>query len=294
MSTVWDVQKAVLGSTLPSPDRLIVLTLCSLADMDTGVIPDKYSPSFTDIARMTGLGRSTVARRMNVLEEQKWIDRTSPSVVDAWSKKETNRYAVRVGTSPATGLVPQRDHSEDIETDDVGSGLVPERDVTSPAAGHEVPTKNPPKNKNSSSVKPPRPDVEEICLHLADRIEGNGSLRPTITDKWRDSARLMIDKDGRDLDKIHIAINWAHDDDFWCGVIKSMPKFRAQYDSLRLAAVAKAKRTPNSRAPTTPSAPEKVPIADQCREHPGRRADGCGLCRAARIGSPKSTERRAS
>lgn len=98
------------------------------------------------------------------------------------------------------------------------------------------------KENNSSSVtalaprNPPRADVEEACRLLADLIEANGSKRPTITGRWRDAARLMIDNDERTLDDVLGAIRWSQNDNFWRANILSMPKLREKYDQLRLIA----------------------------------------------------------
>ena len=81
-----------------------------------------------------------------------------------------------------------------------------------------------------------REDVERLCVHLADRIEGNGSKRPNITQDWRTAARLMIDRDGRTEEQIRTAIDWCQDDEFWMRNVMSMPTLRKQYDRLRLAA----------------------------------------------------------
>lgn len=84
------------------------------------------------------------------------------------------------------------------------------------------------------TVEPEREDVISLCEHLADRIEANGSKRPTITKTWRTAARLMIDKDGHTPDQIHAAIDWSQNNEFWRANILSMPKLRNQYDQLRL------------------------------------------------------------
>lgn len=81
-----------------------------------------------------------------------------------------------------------------------------------------------------------RPDVEALCDHLADRIEGNGSPRPRVTKAWRDAARLMLDRDDRAPEQVHRAIDWCQDHDFWRSNILSMPKLREKYDQLRLQA----------------------------------------------------------
>lgn len=83
---------------------------------------------------------------------------------------------------------------------------------------------------------PPRDDVERICDHLADRIEANGSKRPTISKGWRDAARLMLDRDERTEEQVHAAIDWCQDDEFWRGNVLSLPKLRDKYDQLRLQA----------------------------------------------------------
>ncbi|PMQ21644.1 hypothetical protein CIK84_08970 [Glutamicibacter arilaitensis] len=81
-----------------------------------------------------------------------------------------------------------------------------------------------------------RPDVEALCSRLADRIAANGSKRPTITKRWRDSARLMLDTDGRTLADVMAAIDWSQQDAFWQSNILSMPKLREKFDTLRLQA----------------------------------------------------------
>jgi hypothetical protein len=88
--------------------------------------------------------------------------------------------------------------------------------------------------------EPPREDVERLCVHLADRIEANGSVRPTITKRWRDAARLLIDKDGRTEEQIHTAIDWSQDSEFWRCNVMSMPKLREQYDRMRLQAASRS------------------------------------------------------
>ncbi|KPC74418.1 hypothetical protein ADL26_11230, partial [Thermoactinomyces vulgaris] len=88
----------------------------------------------------------------------------------------------------------------------------------------------------SSSLVEIREDVERLCSQLADRVEENGSKRPTITKAWRDAARLLMDKDGRTEQQVHNAIDWCQGDEFWRSNILSMPTLRKQYDRIRLAA----------------------------------------------------------
>ncbi|WP_065961229.1 hypothetical protein [Curtobacterium sp. UCD-KPL2560] len=81
-----------------------------------------------------------------------------------------------------------------------------------------------------------RADVTELCELLADLVEENGSKRPAVTKASRDSARLLLDRDGRELDAAKRLVRWTQGDSFWQGNVLSMPTFRKQYDRLRLAA----------------------------------------------------------
>jgi hypothetical protein len=81
-----------------------------------------------------------------------------------------------------------------------------------------------------------RDDVERLCRYLADRVEGNGSKRPTVTKRWRDAARLMLDSDDRTEHQVISAIDWCQGHEFWRSNILSMPKLREKYDQLRLQA----------------------------------------------------------
>lgn len=83
---------------------------------------------------------------------------------------------------------------------------------------------------------PVRIDVEQACSLLADLIAANGSRRPDINPRWRDAARLMLDRDGIALNDVLGAIRWSQADEFWRSNILSMPKLRKQYDTLRLQA----------------------------------------------------------
>jgi hypothetical protein len=80
-----------------------------------------------------------------------------------------------------------------------------------------------------------RKDVQDLCDHLRRRVVANGS-RVNITTKWREAARLLIDRDQRSLDEAHALIDWCQDSEFWRSNILSLPKFREQYDKLRLQA----------------------------------------------------------
>lgn len=101
---------------------------------------------------------------------------------------------------------------------------------------------------SSMVVEPQRSDVDDLCEHLADRIEANGAKRPPVTDRWRQACRLMLDTDHRTPDQVRAAIDWCQDDEFWRANILSMPKLREKYDQLSLQA---RRGQTQPRAPTT-------------------------------------------
>lgn len=90
--------------------------------------------------------------------------------------------------------------------------------------------------KDKVNVPTPRADVSSLCDLLADLIESNGSKRPPVTKAWEDAARLMLDKDDRDVEGAARLIHWSQQHPFWKANVMSMPKFREQFDRLRLQA----------------------------------------------------------
>lgn len=105
MTSTVSVQRAVLRSDLPAPARHIMLTLAAIADFKTGAIPAEHSRSLSEIADATGLGRSTAARILNVLETFGWIERDRPEVTAARTEGAKTAYVLKIGSSPAAGRI---------------------------------------------------------------------------------------------------------------------------------------------------------------------------------------------
>jgi hypothetical protein len=164
--TIWEVAKAVRESDLTAPARHIVLTLAFRADATTGVVPERWTPSLTELAHDTGLGRSTVAEGLSKLEAGGWLERRRPELKAAWVDKAKTQYVLLVpptahdATGPGAGLVqemdqPDRDMSAETGTESEGGdwsrswtspgdgpALVQELDGTSPGAGPVLEPKN--------------------------------------------------------------------------------------------------------------------------------------------------------
>ncbi|MDO5535458.1 MAG: hypothetical protein Q4F65_12525, partial [Propionibacteriaceae bacterium] len=95
-------------------------------------------------------------------------------------------------------------------------------------------------DQSSSSAKPPavaeppREDVEALCARLRDHIAGNSSKTPTITARWRNEARLLLDRDEVPFDEAMRVLDWCQSDQFWKSNILSMPKFREKFAALQI------------------------------------------------------------
>lgn len=79
-----------------------------------------------------------------------------------------------------------------------------------------------------------RPDVDEACHVLAEKMALNGVKLPSSGTGWRKEARLLLDKDERPLEQVLDVIRWSQADPFWQANIHSMTKVRQKYDQLRL------------------------------------------------------------
>jgi DNA-binding MarR family transcriptional regulator len=287
MTTKWDVVAALKKSGLLSSDRIIMMMLVDVADAETAYVAEQWSPSLTELARWTGLGRSTVAARLDELERLGWVKRERPPTAEAIARGARTCYHLTIGetvekakpsrpanptrTSPAAGPVQASDQvtagSPDaglVQPLDEGSPaaglpLVQPLDLPSPAAGHknhppteggsptsshQEPTtppstaaaaeETPAKPKRTKRPEPHRADVERLCAALADHRARLGCKRPEVTDAWRKDARLLIDADEIDLNTALAVLDWSQADDFWKANIRGIPKFRKQFDTLRL------------------------------------------------------------
>ena len=239
MAWVW------ANSRSKPTQRLVLLAIADCAN-DHGA--EAY-PSTATLAGKTGLTERGVRKAIVELERLGEL-----AVQYKNGPRGTNRYRVVMSdetrnTVPGTrndmpgtrNVVHPEPHSGYPEP----HSAYPEPHSENPERGSPEPSepsltiREPSEVVPAPPVQPPeqtRPEVEDLCRHLADRIEANGCKRPTITKKWRQAARLMLDTDGRTPDNIRAAIDWCQDDEFWRANILSMPKLRQRYDQLSLAA----------------------------------------------------------
>lgn len=122
MPSRFEYERAIRDSELPPLSRLLTLTLATWADVKTGLIPARLTPSLSMLESATGMDRSTVRRHLNKLEADGWVGRNRPAVADARSKKARTQYAI---TIPQGVTVPETDGYELEAENTKARGTVP-------------------------------------------------------------------------------------------------------------------------------------------------------------------------
>ncbi|MBB4711155.1 DNA-binding HxlR family transcriptional regulator [Streptomyces luteogriseus] len=266
-----EFERAIRRSDLPPPSRHLALTIATWADMDSGVIADRFQPSLSTLAEATGLNRATVQRHLDRLETDGWIGRDRPEQKRARVEHARTHYSLtlppgarrteHLGAESAQPLVAEStqgkaqsaprarrtEHPKSPYESQESPKTSTARDSSTGDSGSK-PKRKPQKTATQAGPipgdKPHLGDVEAICAHLADVLEKTGSKRPTVTAQWRNAARLMLDKDGITPEQAIAAINWAHADGFWQAVILTPMKLREKYDQLRRQALRQQQNKP--------------------------------------------------
>lgn len=293
MATKWEVNRAVRASALPPPSRLIMLVLSDIAEAGTAEVPAQRTPSLAVLAKETGLNEATVKRHLIALDDAGWLKRTKPTQDAARRLGERTRYQllVPIGVGADSAQGSDEDEEQGAESAQGRAHSAPNQGAEEAQSGRTArpidkeDDQDDRDDHSSSSAKPPRPEVERICAHLADRMIANGCKPPTIGKRWRAAARLLLDKDGRTEDQVIRAIDWATSDEFWRANILSLPTLRDKYDQLRLAA--DRQRKAGQHAGPASTAPAVIPADERCPNHPGQRAATCRVCASESKGAPR-------
>ncbi|MFI2563037.1 hypothetical protein [Paenarthrobacter sp. NPDC018779] len=90
----------------------------------------------------------------------------------------------------------------------------------------------------ASSSEPERPDVEHVIASFSQLLKANDVKHNKPGKAWKDSARLLIDKDGYTVDQILYVARYATADEFWKSNILSLPKLREKFEALKIKAQA--------------------------------------------------------
>ena len=227
MTQVWELD-------LPLADKMVLLVIADHAS-DDGT--NSY-PSVGTIARKSSMSSRNVQRCLSRLEGQGLVSinrqQGGPSYYDP--SRRPNAYTINGAT--LSHLLPRRDDT------------VSPRGVTGATL---PPDPQSPKPSLEPLVEPSIINVpnkyseiwgtgEDLANYLADKIEGNGSKRPSVTHDWILTMCRVIDIDQRTPDQVRGAIDWCQADDFWSSNILSPMALRKQYERLRLQATQKQRK----------------------------------------------------
>lgn len=214
-----------------------------------------WRASRATLSQETGLSDDMIRGALRVLREQQWLTGERASTQDAtmvWRPVFAGH--VDMGKSPtSSGENPQIDQGKSTM-----SSIETDKTTTLPRTLRVVGTED--QQEPATQAAPERPELQALCDRLADRIEANGSRRPTVTQAWLRDCRLLIDKDGRTPAQVATAIDWCQAHDFWKANVLSMPTLRKQYDRLRLIAQ-RERGTVTAAAPETWAPPRTDPFA---------------------------------
>lgn len=205
-----------------------LLSWCALHPETDGAVPAEVATSrlgLTDAAaRLDALTtHGLVTADATTITVTSWV-RWNGSWGDITAKSDARKAAARERKARQRARAAQQDPAEP----DAAPVPEPETVTTDEDSALEV---------TIIAAEPgDRPDVEAICAHMADSVADRTGRRPRITKKWRDAARLMIDRDGRTPDQVHAAIDWVARSEFWRSNILGVPKLREKWDTLKLQA----------------------------------------------------------
>jgi hypothetical protein len=227
MTQVWELD-------LPLADKMVLLVIADHAS-DDGT--NSY-PSVGTIARKSSMSSRNVQRCLSRLEGQGLVSiqrqQGGPSYYDP--SRRPNAYTIHGAT--LSHLVNQRG---DIQSPrGVTEEAVPP-DTQSPKPSIE-PLLEPSIINVPNKYEHIWATAEELSNYLADKIEGNGSKRPSVTHDWILTMCRLMDIDQRTPDQVRGAIDWSQADDFWSSNILSPMALRKQYERLRLQATQKQRK----------------------------------------------------
>lgn len=193
-------------------------------------------PSLDYLVDATRLSKATVSRALAELEDGGYLSRR---------RRRATSSVLTLRRERLTGLLnphPEDSHGETPQDENPhGDGLNPHHEDVLKRTPKNPHLSDPKRSKHSGASKPKtedHPDARKLCERLVELITSDGkSKKPTITQAWLDDGRLLLTADGRDVHEAMALLEWVHTPgNFWRKNIRSVTKFRAQYDRLRIDA----------------------------------------------------------
>lgn len=266
----WAYERAVLASKLPASARLVLLALAVVADWPCGKTPERFTPSLSTLADLTGLSRRTVMDHLNIAEADGWVERYRPLVEKARADKERTRYRLMVDKASATVALARAGDALEL-----GQEMPQAR---APVAHKPEPLQN--ITRTGSLASPTAPPDEPAPTKAK---KGSRIPEPfVVTDAMKTWAR-------QETPLVVVAIETAVFIDYWIaqpgqrGVKLNWESTwrnwmrKAQKDAERDHKRSQPRELPPSNAP------KRIPVGDACpRGHQGELARNCRVCASER------------
>jgi len=140
-----EFERAIRRSSLPPPSRHLALTIATWADIETGVIPERFQPSMRTLLESTGMSKGSMLSHLKRLETEGWITVDRPDAHTARTEHVRNAYELAIPpavqeelgqelTQPRSGADPAQegaragaDLAQGQELTQAGSGADPEQ-----------------------------------------------------------------------------------------------------------------------------------------------------------------------
>lgn len=181
-----EYERAIRISGLPAPARHIALTLATWADIETGVIPDRYQPSQKGLLAATGMGKPTLLKYLKTLTLMGWVIAEAPSPHAARTTHARTRYTLvipaRLGlqvTQPGSAGDPAPGEAGSAGDRALGQQVTQPGSTGDPELGQQVTTEVPSPGSLQSPAAPGRPPTPP--LHVAEQRAGTERKRKPNT-----------------------------------------------------------------------------------------------------------------
>lgn len=153
-----EYERAVRISGLPAPARHIALTLATWADIETGVIPDRYQPSQKGLLAATGMGKPTLLKYLKTLTVAGWVSAAAPTPHAARTQHARTHYSLTVPpglglqvTQPGSTGDPASKRAGSAGDPALGQGVTQPGSTGDPELGQQVTTRVPSPGSPSQS-----------------------------------------------------------------------------------------------------------------------------------------------
>lgn len=206
---------------------LVEATLWSRKNMLDGFLPSRYAVAKWGLETLEELASNDPVKPSLETMENGWFIRDYAEHQD--TKEEIEARSKRAKTNGQKGGEAKAKRTAKQTAKQVASEL-----VSKPLAERERHIST--SRQNSTSPDPDRIDVKRLVTTLVEALEARGVKTPGSLTAWNTAARRLLDIDKRPLDEALRVLAWSQQDDFWSKNILAMPKFRSQYDQLRLKA----------------------------------------------------------